>query len=187
VTIERATFTKAEREYVKGIVRNLSFQRFSDREIVQWLHDEKQIDVDRSTVSKIRNKAEQDAAKWYTSLRESGTKYVAVYKQRLDSLLSYQKKLHEIINQCGGKSPDLLLKVISELHRIEMSLHTLFKEIPGDVQIEESNTKEEIDEDEPLTFDEWFTRKHTDYELKIGDETDEQNGRYYRNLQNKYI
>jgi hypothetical protein len=189
VTTERTTFTKAEREYVKGIVRNLSFQRFSDRKIVQWLHDEKQIDVDRSTVSKIRNKAEQDAAKWYTSLRESGTKYVAVYKQRLDSLLSYQKKLHEVINQC--KSPDLLLKAISELHRIEMSLHTLFKEIPGDVQIEETKTKDEGEREgesnaNPMTFDEWFTRKYTDYELKIGDETDEENGRYYRNLQNKY-
>ena len=33
-------FTKLEREYVKGIVRNLSFQRFSDQETVQWLKDE---------------------------------------------------------------------------------------------------------------------------------------------------
>ena len=33
VTSERATFTKAEREYVKGMVRNLSFQRLTDREI----------------------------------------------------------------------------------------------------------------------------------------------------------
>jgi len=93
--------------------------------------------------TKIRNKAEQEAAKWYTSLRESGTKYVAVYKQQLDSLLSYQKKLYQVMHQCGGKSPDLLLRAISELHRIEMSLHTLFKEIRGDVRIEESKTKNE--------------------------------------------
>lgn len=71
-----------------------------------------------------------------------------------------------------------------------MSLHTLFKEIPGDVQIEESMSKEEEREGEsntnPMTFDEWFTREHTDYEYKIGDETDEENGKYYRDLQNKY-
>jgi methionine synthase II (cobalamin-independent) len=54
VTSERATFRKAEREYVKGMIRNLSFQRLTDREIVQWLHDEKQIDLDRSTISKTR-------------------------------------------------------------------------------------------------------------------------------------
>ena len=53
VTSKRATFTKAEREYVKGMVHNLSFQRLTDHEIVQWLHDEKEIDIDRSTVSKI--------------------------------------------------------------------------------------------------------------------------------------
>jgi len=141
VTTERATFTKAEREYVKGIVHNLSFQRFNDREIVQWLHDEKQIDVDRITISKIRNQTEKEAAKWYTSLRESGSKFVAIYKQRLDSILSYQKKLHEIINQCG-KSPEIVLRAISELHRIEISLHTLMKELPGDVQIEEPKKKD---------------------------------------------
>jgi hypothetical protein len=66
VTTESATFTKAEGEYVKGVARKLSCQRLTDREIVQWLHDEKQIDVDRSTISKIRNKAESEAA---TTLR----------------------------------------------------------------------------------------------------------------------
>ena len=32
VTSKRATFTKSEREYVKGIVHNLSLQRLSDGE-----------------------------------------------------------------------------------------------------------------------------------------------------------
>jgi len=50
VTTERTTFTKAEREYVKGLVRDLSFQRLTDREIVQWLYDQKKIDLDRSTI-----------------------------------------------------------------------------------------------------------------------------------------
>jgi DNA-directed RNA polymerase specialized sigma54-like protein len=48
-------FTKPEREYVKGLVHNLSYQRLTDQEIVQWLHGEKQIDLDRSTVTKIKN------------------------------------------------------------------------------------------------------------------------------------
>jgi len=80
-------FTKSEREYVKGIVQNLSFQRFTDGEIVRWLHEEKKIDVDRSTVTRIRNQVEQDVEKWYVDLRESGSKYIAIYKQRLDSFI----------------------------------------------------------------------------------------------------
>jgi hypothetical protein len=110
VTVERATFTKAEREYVKGIVHNLSFQRL-DQEIVQWLHDEKQIDLDRSTVSKIRNQVELKAEKWYIELKKSTYKYIAIYKERIDSLFSYQKKLHEIINVT--KKPEVQLRAIS--------------------------------------------------------------------------
>jgi DNA-directed RNA polymerase specialized sigma54-like protein len=64
VTKKRHDFTKSEREYVRGIVHNLSFQRLTDQEIVQWLHEEKEIDIDRSTVSKMRNQVETKAEKW---------------------------------------------------------------------------------------------------------------------------
>ncbi len=94
VTTERTTFTKAEREYVKGLVRDLSFQRLTDREIVQWLYDQKKIDLDRSTISKMRNQIEKDA-----------TKVVYI---------------------------DTVIRAISELHRIEMSLRTMFK--GGDIK-----------------------------------------------------
>ena len=68
MTIKRHNFTKSERECVKGIIHNLSFQRLTDQEIVQWLHDEKQIDLDRSTVSKMRNQVELKAEKWYIAI-----------------------------------------------------------------------------------------------------------------------
>ena len=119
VTSERASFTKAEREYVKGLVRKLSFQRLTDRAIVQWLHAEKEIDLNMSTISKMRVQVEKEATKWYVRIRESDSKYVAIYKERLDSLQSYQKKLHEIINQVS--SHEIVLRQISELHRTEVS------------------------------------------------------------------
>ena len=108
VTKKRHDFTKPEREYVKGIVHNLSFQRLTDQEIVQWLHDEKEIDIDRSTVSKMRNHVELKAEKWYIELKQSTFKYIAVYKERIDSLFSYQKKLHEIIS--STKKPEVPLR-----------------------------------------------------------------------------
>jgi hypothetical protein len=129
VTVERATFTKAEREYIKGIVHNLSLQRLTDQEIVQWLHDEKQIDLDRSTVSKMRNHVEQKAEKWYIELKQSTFKYIAIYKQRIDSHISYQKKLHEIIS--ASKKPEVQIRAISELHSIEMSIFSLWKQLPA--------------------------------------------------------
>jgi hypothetical protein len=140
VTSKRAAFTNLEREYVKGIVHNLSFQRLTDQEIVQWLHDEKQIDLDRSTVSKMRNQVESNAEKWYIELKKSTYKFVAVYKERIDSLFSYQKKLHEIINDT--KKPEVKLRAISELHSIEMSIFSLWKQLP-DLDIVDSPQQEE--------------------------------------------
>ena len=88
-------------------------------------------------MTKIKNSVVEEAEKWYIELRDSGAKYIAVYKERLDSLLSYQKKLHELCE--SESSPELVLRAISELHKIEMSLHTLMKELPGDIKTSEDS------------------------------------------------
>lgn len=121
--------TKSEKEYVKGIIHNLSFQRLTDQEIVQWLHDQKQIDMSRSTVSRVRNQVELKAAMWYIELKKSGSKYIAAYKERIDSLFSYQKKLHEIIE--STKKPEIKIRCISELHSIELDIFNLWKQLPN--------------------------------------------------------
>jgi hypothetical protein len=128
VTIERRRWTKAEKQYIKPIIHNYPLQRWTDQDIVDYLREEKKIKIGRSTVTKIKNQVEQEAEKWYIELRESGSKYVAVYKERLDSLLSYQKKLHDIIS--STEKLEVQVWTISELHSIEMSLHSLFKELP---------------------------------------------------------
>jgi hypothetical protein len=128
VTKERHRWTKAERQYIQGIVHNYSLQRWTDQDIVNFLWEEKKIKIARSTVTTIKNQVEQRAKKWYIELRESGSKYVAVYKERLDSLLSYQKKLHDIISV--SEKPEVQVRAISELHSIEMSLHSLYQDFP---------------------------------------------------------
>ncbi len=84
--MERNTRTKAEREYIKGIIQNLSLKRLTDQEIVNYLH-EKQIEIARSTVTNTRISMEKQAEKWYIDLRNSAYRYLAQYKQRIDSLL----------------------------------------------------------------------------------------------------
>jgi hypothetical protein len=101
----------------------------TDQEIVQWLHDEKHIDVDRSTISKMRNQVEHKAEKWYLELRNSTYKFIAMYKERIDSLFSYQRKLPEII--ANMKKDEVKIRAISELHSIEMSIFSLWKQLPN--------------------------------------------------------
>jgi hypothetical protein len=119
----------SDREYVKGVIHNLSFQRLTDMEIVQWLHEEKKIDLDRSTVSRLRNRVERQAERWYVELKRSSYRYIAIYKERIDSLFYYQKKLHEIIESTDR--PEVRLRAISELHSIEMSIFNLWKQLPN--------------------------------------------------------
>lgn len=93
----RKKVAKSERHYVRGTIHILSLSRWTDQEIVDYLRDEKKIEIARSTVNSIKNQIDKQAEKWYMELRESRYKYVASYKERIDSLFSYQKKLHEIV------------------------------------------------------------------------------------------
>jgi DNA-directed RNA polymerase specialized sigma54-like protein len=54
--MKRNTRTKAEQEYVRAIIHNLSLQRLSDHEITDYLRNEKQIEIARSTVANTRSR-----------------------------------------------------------------------------------------------------------------------------------
>lgn len=122
---------KSDKEYLRGTIHNLSLSRWTDQEIVDYLRDEKQIEIARSTVNSIKNRIEKQAEKWYFELRESRYKYIATYKERLDSLVCYQRKLNEIIEfyRLEHLYPDTVIRAISELHRI--SIFNIWKQLPN--------------------------------------------------------
>ena len=78
--MERRKVAKSEKQYLRGIVHNLSLQKWTDQDIIDYLRDEKSIDIGRSTVTKIKNQIEKEAEKWYIELRQSTYKYIATYK-----------------------------------------------------------------------------------------------------------
>ena len=138
--MERRKVAKSEKQYLRGIIHNLSLQKWTDQDIVDYLRDEKSIDIGRSTVTKIKNQISKEAEKWYIELRQSTYKYIATYKERLDSLLSYQKKLHDIIS--NTKKDEVKIRAISELHSIEMDLFNLWKQLPDlDIVDQERESK----------------------------------------------
>jgi DNA-directed RNA polymerase subunit RPC12/RpoP len=138
--MEHRKVAKSEKQYLRGIIHNLSLQKWTDQDIVDYLRDEKSIDIGRSTVTKIKNQIEKEAEKWYIELKKSTYKFVAIYKERIDSLFSYQKKLYEIINDTD--KPEVKLRATSELHSIEMSIFSLWKQLP-DLDIVDSPQQEE--------------------------------------------
>ena len=138
--IKQRKVTREHRQYVRGIIQNLSLQRWQDQEIADYLNNEKGITLSRSAVTHIRIRMERQAEKWYFELRESRYRYVAMFKERIDSLLSYQKKLHEIITSTSTSTdaegeheqkPEVKIKAITELHAIEVTLFTMWKQLPN--------------------------------------------------------
>jgi hypothetical protein len=145
----------ARKEYVKAIVHQLSLQRLSDTEISEYLAKEKGIVIARSRVNQIKNGIERQAAKWYIELKQSQSKYIANYKERLDSLLSYQKILNEMVQTT--KREDIKIKAISALHSIEMDIFNLWKQLPDlDIvdrvskQVEQVQQQSQEDDDRNL-------------------------------------
>ena len=123
--MERQKFAKTEKQYLSGIIRNLSLQRWTADEITNYLHNEKNMKISRSTISRIINTIEESAEKWYIELRQSRYKFIATYKERLDSLLSYQKKLNEILD-CSKKE-ETKIRAITALQSIELDIFNIFK------------------------------------------------------------
>ena len=131
VNFEHTKLTKSDKEYVKGLIHNLALQRLTNQEITEHLQS-KGLDIARSTVCTIRNKIEKETEKWYIELRESRYRYLATYKERLDSLMSYKRKLNNIVEICTSNSiyHDTVIKAISELHKIELSIFNIWKQLP---------------------------------------------------------
>jgi DNA-directed RNA polymerase specialized sigma54-like protein len=76
--MERNTRSKSKQEYVKALIQGLSLQRLTDQEIVDYLHNEKGIEIARTTVNATKNRIEPSAEKWYVELRQSSYKYIAL-------------------------------------------------------------------------------------------------------------
>lgn len=141
-------WTKSQRQYIRFIIGDLSLRRFTEREIVQELSEKKPpIIISKTEVNRIKNNIEKQAEKWFTELRDSKYKYLSTYKDRIDSLFRYQKRLNDMFYDPNSKYDKI--RIISELHSIELSIKNIYKEIPEiGIQSDVSSTtpKEEIPE-----------------------------------------
>ena len=94
----------------------------------------------------IKNQIEKEAEKWYIELKQSRYKFLAMYKERLDSLLSYQKTLNDIVTTT--KKEENKIRAIAALQSIEADIFNIFKQLP-EVRIEEIEKEEEPEEHHP--------------------------------------
>ena len=131
---------------MRGIVNSLSLQRLTDQEITDYLQNEKNMNISRTRVNAIKNEIERSAEGWYIELRQSRYKFIAMYKERLDSLLSYQKTLNDIVTTT--KKEENKIRAIATLQSIESDIFNIYKQLP-DVRIEQIEKEKEPEENIP--------------------------------------
>ena len=117
-----------------------------DQEITDYLHNVKNMQISRPSVTIIKNNIEKEAEKWYIELKQSRYKFIAMYKERLDSLLSYQKTLNDIVTTT--KKEENKIRAIATLQSIESDIFNIFKQLP-EVRLEQIEKAKEPEEHVP--------------------------------------
>jgi Sigma-54, DNA binding domain. len=118
-------YSKSEKVYLKSIIGTLALEKQSDKEIQEYLINEKKIDVDRTTVTKYRRQIQASAYKWYNELRASKFLYIAHFKERIDTIYRVQKNLWDIVNN-PEESTTERRGALSEIHHTEKTLSGLY-------------------------------------------------------------
>jgi hypothetical protein len=117
-------YTPAEKQYLRGIINTLALEKNEDAEIQQYLN-QKGIDIEKSTIGKIRRSIAKEAEKWYVELRKSRYLYVAHFKERIDTTYRVEKKLWDILNDPEAGRLEQI-KACTEIRNNEMFLSNLY-------------------------------------------------------------
>jgi hypothetical protein len=117
-------YTPAEKQYLKGIIRVLALDKNNDQQIQEYFK-EKGIDIERSTIGKIRRSISKEAEKWYLELRKSKYLYIAHFKERIDTIYKVQNKLWDIANDINSDKSEKRA-ALSEIHKTEITLSGLY-------------------------------------------------------------
>ncbi len=122
-------FTAGEVRLIKSIVATLSIKRIPDPEIIAEI--KRQIDkkITRQTLYNIRQRIKKESHKWYKTMREGEYEYIHEFKERINEIMSLQKKHHQIIDN-NEHNPTVQQASLAELHRLNITLSNYFDIAP---------------------------------------------------------
>ena len=122
-------YTAAERALVKSIVATLSIKRIPDQEIVNEVFSQTNKTLSKSGLHSVRQLIKRESFKWYKTMREGQYEYIHEFKERINEILSLQKKHHQIIDS-HDRTHNIQQTSMAELHRLSITLSNLFDVAP---------------------------------------------------------
>jgi outer membrane protein assembly factor BamA len=123
-------FTVAERITIKSIVASLTIKRLPDAEIQDEILKQSGKTVSRTSLYRIRQSIKRQSFKWYKTMREGEYEYIHEFKERINEIMSLQKKHHEIIDS-AAEPTTVKQTSLAELHRLNITLSNYFDVAPS--------------------------------------------------------
>src|SRR6476619_2623780 len=122
-------FTSAERILVKSIVASLSIKRIPEDQIVAEIYNQTKKTLTKSGLFYVKEAIKKESFKWYKTMREGEYEYIHEFKERINEIMSLQKKHHEIVD--SPTEPTTVKQTsLAELHRLNITLSNYFDVAP---------------------------------------------------------
>ena len=117
-------FTNGERPIVKSLIATLSLKRIPDKEIIEIIFNQTNKMISERTLYELRQSIKKDSYQWYNTMHEGQYNYIHEFKERINEIVSLQKKHHEIID---NREPTPVKQAsLFELYRLIITLSNLY-------------------------------------------------------------
>jgi hypothetical protein len=90
--VSMGKFTNEERPIVKSIITTLTIKRIPDNEIIKEIYGQTNKTITKRALYDIKQGIKKESYHWYKTMREGQYEYIHEFRERIDEILSLQKK-----------------------------------------------------------------------------------------------
>jgi hypothetical protein len=108
----------------------MTLKRIPDAEIIKEIEKQTNSTFTRFGLYRVKQQIKKESYDWYKSMREGQYEYIHEFKERINEIISLQKKHHEIIER-NEHNPQIQQTSLAELHRLSITLSNLYDVAPA--------------------------------------------------------
>jgi hypothetical protein len=128
-------FNNDQKDLFKRLVLDTILQRLTIDESLDYINTKLKakydIEIGPDYVKRIKTELKHDSQKELNHLRKNRLSYMNhLFFERIDEVKNMQRKLWEIITDNQEENPDVVIRSISELHKLSQSLCQMYEMLP---------------------------------------------------------
>jgi hypothetical protein len=123
--------TSIQKEQLKRMVLDSVLQRLTMSETQAYVKSKLGVEITIDYLNHVKMELRQDSQKELSHLRKNRLSYMNhLFFERIDEVKNMQRKLWEIITSNQEDKPDVVVRSISELHKLSNSLCQMYEMLP---------------------------------------------------------